>query len=920
MVPRRTSISLFKAVLASLRIAFALVCVGLSLLLGAQWFGLVPDRTLYEIEVRRHWAQTAVVSIQGNLQDRQFVRLRRQLRHLAASEPSVISIGLRDRTGYLVASTADHNLVWPVRDDSTSGRDPVTKDSDEASEAPPVLPTVIPIQVGRRTWGAMEVAFAPPPSRLLGGTLDRGIAPLLLFFSVGGMIGYAGLMIRLMNVFRKTQVVPERVRGALDTLTEGVLVLDDGGKILLANDSFANSIGSPAEELVGADACLLRWVQTAEPETSEGKRQADAGKAAENFSPDLLDQSGGGPAIRGGLPIDAFPWMRTLRQRESIVDQRLDLIDSGGQRRNYAINAAPLGDGKSQQGALVTFQDITQRERSRQEQDAAMQQLKANEKLIQEKNAELEVLATRDALTGCLNRRAFFDRTEPMLTDYRIEGRSLSCFMVDVDHFKSVNDTYGHHTGDEVLREVSRVLRELHEPEHLVCRYGGEEFCVVFPRLDTQAAIGKAEQTRLAIAAIRLEEPASLRLTASLGVSGLEFDPADTQGMINQADECLYVAKRGGRNQVVGYDPDRTATLASDDDVDGAGESDHGSSADRLDARPAVAIGGAGGGRPQNHAAIRLPMNLVTPLVAAMTLRDPRLGSRARVHADRCLSVAEGRLEHGIAYRLEIAALLSEFGLIGASQESLARWIESHPLLTGGQADPHRLNRADEDLLRCYHDGQAMVAETFDCPILRRILLGDDASGRLSEQQVEETRLASEILRLAAIDQVPHWAMTLADRSASPIRPETRQLCQSAGWFGATEPTNRPVELPTVPEDDLAWMRQVHGGGGEVTTGIALALGQNVSSQLRSGVAGLAEALDQRDRGSASTIVANLVTLGKAFELHPIVQSASQSQRALADETEDWDAVLRQTRALITLCRRTDNAHLVRQVCHPGND
>ena len=956
---------MFTAVFASLRIAFALVCVGLSLLLGAQWLGLIPDRTLHEIQVRRHWAQTAVASIQGDLQDRQYTRLRRQLRHLADSEASVVSIGLRDRTGYLIAATADHEVLWPARPPGPDIRPPAAAATSPASgmptvlppEMPKVLPTVVPIQSGRRVWGTMEVAFEPPPSRLLGGTLDGGIAPLLIFFATGGMIGYAALMLRLMKVFRKTQVVPERVRGALDTLAEGVLVLDGAGKIMLANDSFAASIGSPAAELVGADACLLRWVATPEADghPNDAELQTAGPETATEFSSGFSPKPESDTERRGGLPIEAFPWMRTLKNRQSIVDRRLDLIDSDGQRRNYAINAAPLGDGRQQKGALVTFQDITHREQNRRAQEAAMRQLRHREKVIQQKNAELEILATRDALTGCLNRRAFFERTEPLLADHRLGRQPISCVMVDVDHFKSVNDTYGHHTGDEVLREVAATLRQLHEPEHLVCRYGGEEFCIVFPGLDTQTAAQKAEQTRRAIAAIRLTEPASLRLTASLGVSGLEFDPADTQGMINQADECLYAAKRGGRNRVVTYDPDLTPSLASNAAADAAtagrgsmaatgepgladaGEldrSDRGGGPDRVDARIAPAAvtrsddrPGQNGSPPGTSAAVRLPMNLITPLVAAMTLRDPRLGRRARVHADRCLAVAEGRLEHGMTYRLEIAALLSEFGLIGAPQDSLDRWIGG-PELPGGPerpgglgcepAEPTEAAAADAQTLGCYLDGQAMVAETFGCPVLRQILVGDIPPGRLSGPQREATRLASEILRLAAVDQVPPWASPLSERASEAIRPQTRELCQSAGWLQSDSAGRRQVSPGHRPvADDLAWMRRPHHGE-EQTTGIALAISRLASGQIRGMITEIAEAVERAesvphgDREVLRRVVERVRRHAEKFGLHPIVQSATQTDVILKDDDAPWRDVLGHIGELTQLCRKTDNAHLGR--------
>lgn len=118
---------------------------------------------------------------------------------------------------------------------------------------------------------------------------------------------------------------------------------------------------------------------------------------------------------------------------------------------------------------------------------------------IRLKNAKFEILATQDSLTACLNRRAFYKGIDTKWDEAKAIGTPLSCLMIDIDHFKSVNDTYGHHVGDEVLRHISRVIRDDFQEIGLVCRYGGEEFCVAVPQIDVTQAIALAEQTRVAI-------------------------------------------------------------------------------------------------------------------------------------------------------------------------------------------------------------------------------------------------------------------------------------------------------------------------------------------------------------------------------------------------------------------------------------
>ncbi len=165
---------------------------------------------------------------------------------------------------------------------------------------------------------------------------------------------------------------------------------------------------------------------------------------------------------------------------------------------------------------------------------------------------QMETMATTDGLTQLLNHRTFQSRFDEQLTAAKRYGRKLSVILTDVDHFKSVNDTYGHPTGDVVLKGVARIVREQARDADIVARYGGEEFAIVMPETDAKGAHVIAERIRERIAAeIFQTEQGPLKVTLSLGIATFPDSSADRQVLIDLADQCLYFAKRHGRNQSV---------------------------------------------------------------------------------------------------------------------------------------------------------------------------------------------------------------------------------------------------------------------------------------------------------------------------------------------------------------------------------
>jgi diguanylate cyclase (GGDEF)-like protein len=166
---------------------------------------------------------------------------------------------------------------------------------------------------------------------------------------------------------------------------------------------------------------------------------------------------------------------------------------------------------------------------------------------------EQRQLAVRDGLTGLYNRRAFAELlASAIANEDRRAGGSLGLAILDIDHFKKLNDTYGHPAGDAALRSVARLLiQHLRKGDH-AARYGGEEFVVILPGSDEERSMGAAERMRSALQKHRFVfEAARIPLTASLGVAVWPADGRDPDALFAAADRALYAAKQGGRNRVV---------------------------------------------------------------------------------------------------------------------------------------------------------------------------------------------------------------------------------------------------------------------------------------------------------------------------------------------------------------------------------
>ncbi|HSW38340.1 MAG TPA: sensor domain-containing diguanylate cyclase [Acidobacteriota bacterium] len=188
---------------------------------------------------------------------------------------------------------------------------------------------------------------------------------------------------------------------------------------------------------------------------------------------------------------------------------------------------------------------------ARQELASANARLRDKDARLTRMNEQLRRLAITDEVTGLFNKRRLLEQLDMEAARSIRYGEVFSCLMIDIDDFKSVNDTHGHPAGDEVLRQIGALLRKSLRATDFIARYGGEEFMVIMPRTNSAGAFRAAENLRSKFMTHEFVVPAAvLKITISIGVASFSGNnPTDVRRLIIQADEALYRAKGHGKNQ-----------------------------------------------------------------------------------------------------------------------------------------------------------------------------------------------------------------------------------------------------------------------------------------------------------------------------------------------------------------------------------
>lgn len=241
-----------------------------------------------------------------------------------------------------------------------------------------------------------------------------------------------------------------------------------------------------------------------------------------------------------------------------------------GARKHLDIRAAPIRNSEGEIRSIIyicvdatdqiemkdkLLRQVERYNRVLREQDRTTDYLIQAQKELQLKGMELERLSLTDALTGLNNRRQFDMYLE---TESRRAGRyrhPLTLLMIDIDHFKSVNDEHGHPVGDLILKELAEIFIGALRETDCICRYGGEEFAIILPETDSQTAVPIADRLRQLVEAHDFETPVGrLGITISVGTASIQRQVINPQRLLEKADKCLYTAKNAGRNQVASVD------------------------------------------------------------------------------------------------------------------------------------------------------------------------------------------------------------------------------------------------------------------------------------------------------------------------------------------------------------------------------
>ena len=538
-----------------LRMTIGLVMVTISTILIANVMGILQDPN--ELRIKRRIAICESLAINCSLlaRDNDTQKISANIKMLSERNHDIRSAALRRNTGEIVYQYGDHRKHW--RHDNGQR-------ADERADRDNIL---VPILNRQRVWGSVEVAFGDESVGWREYLLVNRFPILALTLFCGFLNGAATYwyLRRTLSYLDPSQSVPDRVRTALDTLAEGLVVLDNENRIVLANKTFAERLGKQPLQLQGECVDDLPWWQIG------ADSKADR------------------------------PWTVTAKTMEKLVGAKLGLKTAEGDRI-YLVNTSPVYDrGGESRGILASFDDITELEGKQLAMQSMLGELRRSRTKIQERNRELRLLATRDPLTGCLNRRTFFESFDRQWALAKRSGRDLCCLMLDIDFFKSINDDHGHMIGDEVLRRVAKTIQDTCRESDLLCRYGGEEFCIVMPDTATDACVEFAERVRQRVESTDMSVE-GLVVTISLGASCSNLGAPDTQTLLDQADKALYIAKRSGRNRVCRWDD-----ISENGDVE------------------KVSLPGRQEESPPDQCF--LPYRAVTSLLSALGARDPENGS-----------------------------------------------------------------------------------------------------------------------------------------------------------------------------------------------------------------------------------------------------------------------------------------------------
>ena len=325
---------------------------------------------------------------------------------------------------------------------------------------------------------------------------------------------------RVEEVLQERALRLAQLSQAVEHSPVSVVITDVEGSITYVNPEFTQLTGYSADEAMGKNPRIIK-----------------SGRTPQSVYEELWSTILGGGVWRGEF---------LNRKRSGDLYWELAVI-------------APLLDASGHILSFIAVKvDITKRKRAEEALTAANEQLERHVAEIEELQAQLQDQAVRDPLTRLYNRRFLEETLDREFHTARRHDQTLSVILADIDHFKKINDTYGHRAGDEYLIQLAEVLESQVRRSDIVCRLGGEEFLVILPDCDAESAATLAENLRRIVEKTWLiTSGAEIHATISLGVVSCPGGRGGADDTIDNADKAMYESKRAGRNRVTVWSDDQ---------------------------------------------------------------------------------------------------------------------------------------------------------------------------------------------------------------------------------------------------------------------------------------------------------------------------------------------------------------------------
>ena len=782
------------------KMAIILATMSFGPMLAGGISGMIPFENNQTQRDRQDISRQLAASCSSYLSNKDNNGLQKSCRAALIQAADLKSLSIIRYDGMVLYASPDHQRHWTLKPEEPSNVNHIR----------------VPLDRGGKTFAELEIAFEPI-SQSIGPTLAKWLILLCVGFALN-FGSFSFFLSRSLRVLDPKNVVPKRVRNTLDTIVGGVVILDPDGKMLLVNDSFSKSVDRRTDDLLGESLSQLPW-----------RRETE----------------------------DEWPWDYALREHAQKTAVKVHLTVGEDKELSFVVNATPVLDGDERvSGALISFEDITVMESQRKDLLQALSDLEVSKEQIRRQNEVLHELASRDGLTGALNRRALFESIEANWSERNQGDRGIITIMMDVDHFKKLNDQHGHSAGDAVLKDLVNTVQKLIGSHAILARYGGEEFCVTMESATVEEGVAMAERVR---AGIQEHLAVPYKVTASIGVSSSNFGAPSLQAQIEQSDRALYAAKHGGRNAV------RCWNLQMEIDA---------LEAERKKTTKLSSI------EIEEHP---ISYHSVVTLNAAMSHRVPAIAAHSHRVAEMSVVLARGLMSVGDLYALEIAAMLHDIGVVGTPD------ADSIALL-------HLLTSQNDELVAKHIRVGTEIAKTaFRSEDLLNILKYQAlAFGGPGERVGEDIPLGARIIAIVnAYD-----AMT-SELASCPCSHEVAIEILRNGSGTLYDPTL----VEKFADSPMGWRASGLSIESDMNEKHAIMLGYQLERVIHG--------FDSRNPLVLKSRLQTLQDIAKTIDM-PVIAAIIQELASEADRkaVADWESLLPMLQDLIELCLTIQRAYL----------